>query len=75
MENETPVVDATVVTPEVNPSVQALDAQKANFKAQLDQVKTEMTKLQQQFEVLKVRGSKLEGAIESLDILRASLTK
>ena len=48
-------------------------AQKANFQAQLDSVKKEMTKLQQDFELKKNLGVKLEGALESLELLLKSL--
>ena len=48
-------------------------AQKANFQAQLDGVKKEMTKLQQDFELKKNLGVKLEGALESLELLLKSL--
>lgn len=83
MENETPVVDATVIAeaekvanaPVANASLEALDAQKLNFQAQLEQAKADMTKLQQQFESIKTKAVKLEGALESLALLRASLTK
>jgi molecular chaperone GrpE (heat shock protein) len=69
-------VDATVVeTPVANPAVDAANAQKANFTAQLEQVKKAMLQHQQEFENLKTRGTKLEGALESLDILIKSLSK
>lgn len=74
MSEEQTVVDAVVVPPVVNPAVDAANAQKANFTAQLEQVKKEMLQLQQQFETLKVKGTKLEGALESLDILLKSLS-
>jgi len=76
MSNEQPVADATVVeTPVSNPAIDAANAQKANFTAQLEQVKKAMLQHQQEFEALKVRGTKLEGALESLDILIKSLSK
>jgi hypothetical protein len=75
MSNETTVVDTTVVPAETNPSIEAIHAQKANFAAQLDQVKKAMLQHQQEHETLKIRGTKLEGAIESLDILEKSLSK
>jgi hypothetical protein len=73
MAEETTAVDATVV--ESNPAVEGILSQKANFTAQLEQVKKEMVSLQQQFETLKIKGTKLEGALESLDILHKSLSK
>ena len=83
MTDNATVVDTTVVPaetsvveiPVVNPSIAALDTQKADFKSQLEKAKTDMTNLQKQFESIKTHAVKLEGAIESLDILRASLTK
>jgi hypothetical protein len=48
-------------------------AQKANFQAQLDGVRKEMTKLQQDFEQKKNLGIKLEGALESLELLLKNL--
>ena len=44
-------------------------AQKTTFQAQLDNVRKEMTKLQQDFEQKKILGTKLEGALESLELL------
>jgi len=65
-DNEQKAVDATVVEiPVVNPGVDAANLQKANFTAQLEQVKKEMLRHQQEFEGLKIRGTKLEGALES----------
>jgi len=76
MSDEKTVVETTVVeAPAANPAVDAANAQKANFTAQLDQVKKEMLRHQQEFEALKIRGTKLEGALESLDILLKSLSK
>jgi hypothetical protein len=76
MNDQIAAVDAQVVeTPVVNPSLEALTSQETNFKGQLEQVKSDMIKLQQQFEALKTRGTKLEGALESLAILKTSLTK
>jgi ElaB/YqjD/DUF883 family membrane-anchored ribosome-binding protein len=48
-------------------------AQKANFSAQLDGVRKEMAKLQQDFEQKKILGVKLEGALESIELLLKSL--
>jgi uncharacterized protein (DUF3084 family) len=48
-------------------------AQKANFQTQLDNAKKEMTKLQQDFELKKNLGVKLEGALESLELLLKNL--
>jgi hypothetical protein len=77
MNDEQTVVDATVVAdaPASNPAIDAAKAQKANFAAQLEQVKKEMLRHQQEFEVLKVTGTKLEGALESLEILLKGLSK
>lgn len=76
MSDQTAAVDAQVVeTPAANPSLATITAQETNFKGQLEQVKSEMVKLQQQFEALRTRGTKLEGALESLAILKTSLTK
>ena len=72
---EQTAVDTTVVPAETNPAVDAANAQKANFTAQLEQVKKAMFQHQQEFEALKIRGTKLEGALESLDILLKSLSK
>lgn len=83
MENEMPVVEAVVV-PEEKPVVvekpaptalEALNMQEVNFKAQLEAVRKDMAKLQQDFEAKKILGIRLEGALESLSILRTSLTK
>ena len=74
MSEEQKAVDAVVVEiPVANPAVDALNAQEANFTAQLDQVKKEILRHQQEFETLKIRGIKLEGALESLQILKKSL--
>jgi hypothetical protein len=75
MDNETTAVDATIVPANTNPAVDAVNAQKATFTAQLEQVKKAMLQHQQEFETLKIRGTKLEGALESLDILLKSLSK
>lgn len=72
---EQTAIDTTVVPAETNPAVDAANAQKVNFTAQLEQVKKEMLQHQQAFENLKIRGTKLEGALESLDILLKSLSK
>jgi len=77
MSDNEKAVDAAVVTetPASNPAIDAANAQKANFTAQLEQVKKAMLQHQQEFENLKIRGTKLEGALESLDILLKSLSK
>jgi hypothetical protein len=81
MENGTPVVaDAEVVEvpvtkDAVQTSLDAILAQRTDFKNQLEQVKKEMVQHQQAFDNLKTKGIKLEGAIESLDILQNSLKK
>lgn len=73
-DTEKTVVEAEV-TPAANPALEGIDAQKAAFTAQLEQVKKEMIRHQQEFEVLKIRGTKLEGALESLELLTKSLSK
>jgi hypothetical protein len=50
-------------------------AQKADFTKQLEAVRKDMATLQQQFEAKKVLGIRLEGALESLELLFKSLTK
>lgn len=78
MNDNATVVDATVVpveTPVTNSSLDAIVAQETIFKAQLDKVKKDMAILQQQFETLKTHGTKLEGALESLQLLKTTLTK
>ena len=76
MNDQTTAVDAQVIeTPAVNPSLEALVAQETNFKGQLEQVKKDIVTIQQQFDNLKTRGTKLEGALESLAILKSTLTK
>ena len=50
-------------------------AQKADFLKQLEQVKTDMANLQKQFEDKKILGVRLEGAVQSLEILLKSLVK
>lgn len=75
MSDEKTVVEAAVVEAPVNPAVEAANAQKVNFTAQLEAVKKEMLRHQQEFETLKIRGTKLEGALESLEILLKSLSK
>lgn len=74
MDKDQTVVDAVVVPPVINPAVEATNAQKANFISQLEQIKKEMLQHQQSFDTLKTKGIKLEGAIESLDILLKSLS-
>lgn len=74
-DTEKTAVEAEVVPAEANPAVVAANEQKTAFTAQLEQVKKEMVRHQQEFEVLKIRGTKLEGALESLDILLKSLSK
>jgi hypothetical protein len=73
-DTEKTTVEAEVV-PASNPALDAANAQKTAFTAQLEQVKKEMLRHQQEFEVLKIRGTKLEGALESLELLIKSLTK
>ena len=50
-------------------------ANKADFEKQLAQIKTDMASLQKQFEDKKILGVRLEGAIQSLEILLKSLVK
>ena len=64
-----------VVVSEAEKIKASVQAQKANFQSQLDGVHKEMTKLQQDFEQKKILGVKLEGALESLELLLKSLTK
>ena len=48
--------------------------QKDNFLKQLSQVKADMSALQKQFEDKKTLGIRLEGALESLELLLKNLT-
>jgi ElaB/YqjD/DUF883 family membrane-anchored ribosome-binding protein len=83
IENEVKAVEAEVVkvAEEVKEVVvsdaerikNSVLAQKANFSAQLDGVRKEMAKLQQDFEQKKILGVKLEGALESIELLLKSL--
>lgn len=73
-DTEKTVVDAEVTTP-ANPTLDGINTQVTAFTAQLEQVKKEMVRHQQEFEVLKIRGTKLEGALESLELLKKSLSK
>lgn len=76
MNNEQTAVDAQVVeAPVVPSSLDTIKAQRVDFVAQLEQVKKNMAQYQQAFETERLRGVKLEGAIESLDILSKSLSK
>jgi hypothetical protein len=76
MNDKTAVVDAQVVDASVvNPSLEAINVQKADFTAQLAQVRKDMAQHQQSFESLKLKGLKLEGALESLELLLKSLQK
>lgn len=77
---ETEVVKAAeevkeVVVSEAEKIKTSVLAQKANFVAQLDAVKKDMTKLQQDFENKKILGIKLEAGIETIEILLKSLSK
>jgi hypothetical protein len=58
-----------VVVSEAEKFKASILAQKATFQTQLDNVKKNMTKLQQDFEQQKTLGVKLEGALESLELL------
>lgn len=62
-----------VVVSEVDKVKQAILAQKVNFQAQLEKVKQDMTRLQQEFEKAKQLGIKLEGALESIELLLKGL--
>lgn len=83
IQNDVKVVEAEVVkvadevkTEVVNEAKKAKDAmlaQKASFTAQLEQVKKDMINLQKQFEDKKILGVRLEGALESLELLLKSL--
>jgi len=64
-----------VVVSEAEKILAAARAQQADFQKQLDQVKTDMASLQKQFEDKKVMGIRLEGAIQSVEILLKSLVK
>jgi hypothetical protein len=64
-----------VVVSEAEKIKAAILLQKENFQKQLAQVKANMTKLQQDFEVQKNLGMKLEGALESVELLLKSLIK
>ena len=76
-ENVPEVTDAQVVevAPVVVSTEDSIKTQRTNFQAQLDQVRKDMTSLQQQFENKKTLALKLEGALEGLDILQKSLQK
>jgi hypothetical protein len=50
-------------------------AQKDSFTKQYTQVKTDMANLQKQFEDKKTLALKLEGALESIELLLKSLVK
>ena len=78
MTENTPVQDAEIVpavtTVVPNPQLDIINAQEADFQGQLVARKNEMAKLQKQFEETKNIAIKLEGALESLAILKKSLT-
>lgn len=65
---------STPVVPQKSP-VQILTEQQDNFRKQLEVTKTNMTKLQQQFDAQKTLAIKLEGALEAGDLLLKSLQK
>jgi hypothetical protein len=80
MTKKSDVVEAAVVennsTPIVQKTpVQVVTAQQDNFRKQLEVAKANMTKLQQQFDAQKTMATKLEGALESLDLLLKDLSK
>jgi len=75
---ETEVVKAAaevkeVVVSEAEKIKNSVLTQKANFQTQLDNVKKEMSRLQQEFEQKKILAVKLEGALESLELLLKNL--
>lgn len=85
IENEVKVVEAEVVAEvkkveevvvsEAEKIKASVFAQKDNFLKQLEQVKKDMANLQQQFEAKKILGVRLEGALESLELLLKNLIK
>lgn len=70
---ETDIIKANVVvdTDKVKASILA---QKANFQAQLEAARKELARLQQEFDRVKNLGVKLEGALESLELLLKGFT-
>ena len=85
IENEVKAVEAEVVTAvetvkevvvsEAEKIKASMLAQKADFQKQLENVKTEMSNLQKQFEDKKLLGVRLEGALQSLELLLKPLQK
>jgi hypothetical protein len=80
MNNDTQVVDATVVENKPTPveqktPVQIITEQQANLKLQLSAAKNNMDKLKQQFDEQKNHALKIEGAIEAGDLFLKSLSK
>jgi hypothetical protein len=61
-----------VVVSEAEKIKASILAQKSTFLSQLESVRKEMLKLQQDFEAKKTLGVKLEGALESLELLLKS---
>ncbi|MGH7974999.1 MAG: hypothetical protein ACREBR_05710 [bacterium] len=74
VEAEVSKVESEVKTEVVDPVKAGILAQKQNFIAQLEGVKKDMLKLQQDFEAKKTLGIRLEGALESLEMLLRSTT-
>lgn len=69
---EVSAVEAKVTEAIIDPVKASILAQKQNFLTQLDTVKKNMAKLQQDFEAQKTLGIRLEGALESLEMLLKS---
>jgi ABC-type phosphate transport system auxiliary subunit len=72
MENEIKAVEVVSEDEKIKASMLA---QKADFQKQLENVKTEMSNLQKQFEDKKLLGVRLEGALQSLELLLKPLQK
>jgi hypothetical protein len=66
-------VEAVVVN-EAEKIKTSILSQKTNFQTQLDNVKKDMTRLQQEFDKAKTLGVRLEGALEGLEILLKNLS-
>jgi hypothetical protein len=80
MNNDTQVVDATVVenkstSVEQKTPFQIITEQQVDLKLKLSAAKNNMDKLKQQFEDQKNHALKIEGAIEAGDLLLKSLSK
>lgn len=66
-------VKTEVKTEVVDPVKAGILAQKQNFLTQLEAVKKDLATLQQNFEQKRLLGVKLEGALESIEMLLKSL--